>query len=66
VCERFSRGYIRHLLVIGEPTGGRLLTVHNLSWLLAFVDRIHDAVKSGTLSDLRKRVAAIWEPGPLR
>jgi queuine tRNA-ribosyltransferase len=62
VCERFSRGYIRHLLMIGEPTGGRLLTVHNLSWLLGFVDRIHEAIRSGTLSDLRKDVAAIWEP----
>ena len=34
VCARFSRGYLRHLLVVGEPTGGRLLTIHNLSWLL--------------------------------
>ncbi|HEX4863095.1 MAG TPA: tRNA guanosine(34) transglycosylase Tgt, partial [Acidimicrobiales bacterium] len=24
VCRRFSRGYIRHLLMIGEQTGGRL------------------------------------------
>jgi queuine tRNA-ribosyltransferase len=66
VCERFSRGYIRHLLVIGEPTGGRLLTVHNLAWMLGFVDQIRRAIQSGTLADLRKRVAAIWEPDALR
>ena len=66
VCERFSRGYIRHLLMIGEPTGGRLLTVHNLWWLLRFVERIRAAIESGTLSDLRERVAAIWDRGSLR
>ena len=66
VCRRFSRGYIRHLLVVGEPTGGRLLTVHNLAWLLGFVDQIRAAIRSGTLDDLRQRVRAIWEPDPLR
>ena len=34
VCTRWSRAYVRHLLMVGEPTAARLLTVHNLTWLL--------------------------------
>jgi queuine tRNA-ribosyltransferase len=66
VCARFSRGYVRHLLVTGEPTGGRLLSIHNLAWLLAVVDRGRDAIRDGTLRLLRTEMAAIWDPGSLR
>lgn len=66
VCRRHSRGYIRHLLVAGEPTGGRLLTMHNLSWTLALVDRARRAILSGTLAALIAEVREAWEPGSLR
>jgi queuine tRNA-ribosyltransferase len=66
VCARYSRGYVRHLLVTSEPTGGRLLTIHNLAWLLGVVARAREAIVSGTLADLRKVLAAAWEWGSLR
>jgi queuine tRNA-ribosyltransferase len=66
VCARFSRGYVRHLLVTNEPTGGRLLSIHNLAWLLAVVDRARDAIRGGSLRVLRAEMAAIWNPGSLR
>jgi queuine tRNA-ribosyltransferase len=66
VCARFSRGYVRHLLVASEPTGGRLLSVHNLAWLLALVERSREAIRAGMLATMRADVAAIWEPGSLR
>jgi len=66
VCARFSRGYLRHLLVVGEPTAGRLLSIHNLAWLLSLVDRARQAIRTATLAELRNQVAAAWEPGSLR
>jgi queuine tRNA-ribosyltransferase len=66
VCARFSRAYIRHLLMVGEPTGGRLVTIHNLSWLLALVAEARAAIGTGTLAALRASVAARWKPGSLR
>ncbi|HET7719813.1 MAG TPA: tRNA guanosine(34) transglycosylase Tgt, partial [Acidimicrobiales bacterium] len=36
-CSRWSRGYLRHLLQVAEPTAGRLLTVHNVAWILDLV-----------------------------
>jgi queuine tRNA-ribosyltransferase len=59
-CERYSRAYLRHLFVVGEPTGARLLTWHNLAWLLGLMARIRAAVMGGTLSELRSQIAAVW------
>ena len=60
VCARHSRAYLRHLLKTDEPTGPRLLTIHNLAWLKALVDRTGDAIRAGTLDQLRAEVAAAW------
>jgi queuine tRNA-ribosyltransferase len=60
VCRRWSRAYLRHLLKTDEPTGPRLITLHNVSWTLALVDRIRAAVVGGTLDALRAEIAAVW------
>jgi queuine tRNA-ribosyltransferase len=66
VCARFSRGYLRHLLTVGEPTAGRLLTIHNLTWMLDLFERIRESIEAQKLSMLRRDVAEAWDPGPLR
>lgn len=60
VCARHSRAYLRHLLATDEPTAPRLLTVHNLAWMRALMDRIAGAVRTGTLSELRAELAETW------
>jgi queuine tRNA-ribosyltransferase len=60
VCRRHSRAYLRHLFSVGEPTGPRLLTLHNLAWTLDLMAQTRAAVAAGTLADLRCRVAASW------
>ncbi len=60
VCARWSRGYLRHLLTTGELTAMRLLTLHNVAWLLRFVDRTRDAVRAGRLDAWRHEVLALW------
>jgi queuine tRNA-ribosyltransferase len=59
-CARHSRAYLRHLLVVGEPTCARLVTIHNLAWTLRLVDRARAAIRDGTLDRLRAEVAAAW------
>ena len=56
VCARHSRGYLRHLFQVGEPTAARLLSWHNLAWTLALMDRCRDAIAAGTLASLRREV----------
>jgi queuine tRNA-ribosyltransferase len=60
VCRRWSRGYLRHLLRVQEPTAARLLTLHNVGWLLGLVARARQAVRNGTLDRLRADVVAAW------
>jgi queuine tRNA-ribosyltransferase len=60
VCGRWSRGYLRHLLVVGEPTAIRLLTIHNLSWILALVAEARVSVRTNSLSSLRRRLEEAW------
>lgn len=59
-CARWSRAYLRHLLAVGEPTGARLTTLHNVHWLLGLMERVRAAVRAGTLTALRAEVAAVW------
>jgi queuine tRNA-ribosyltransferase len=60
VCRRHSRGYLRHLFQVGEPTAARLLTLHNLAWTFQFVEAMRDAIVEGRLDELRRQVLAIW------
>jgi queuine tRNA-ribosyltransferase len=63
VCGRYARAYLRHLFAVGEPTAARLLTVHNLTWMLELMARIRTAVIEDRLGALRREVAVVWGAG---
>jgi queuine tRNA-ribosyltransferase len=48
-CSRFSRAYIRHLFVSDEILGLRLLSLHNVHFLLSVARNAREAIKSGDL-----------------
>ena len=60
VCARHTRGYIRHLFQVGEPTGPRLVSLHNIAWTLQLMDRMRAAIGTGTFEALRREVLAVW------
>jgi queuine tRNA-ribosyltransferase len=60
VCQTASRAYLRHLLSVNEPTGARLVTLHNLAWLLRFVAAVRASIYSGTFGAFRAATLAIW------
>jgi queuine tRNA-ribosyltransferase len=61
-CARHSRGYLRHVLRGADPVAARLLTIHNLTWLLDLVAQARAAVRRGDLDALRRDVADAWRP----
>lgn len=61
VCARWSRAYLRHLLVVDEPTAPRLLTIHNVWWTLRLVEEVRAAIRTGSLDGVRSRVRAAYE-----
>ncbi len=64
-CSTVSRAYLRHLLLVSEPTVLRLLTVHNLAWMMLLMREVRCAINEGTLKALRSRIASAWERQPL-
>ena len=48
-CTRFSRAYIRHLFVSDEILGLRLLSLHNVHFLVSLVRQAREAIRSGDL-----------------
>ena len=63
LSERYSRAYLRHLLATGEPTAGRIITLHNLAWLADLTARMRAAIIEGRFGELRAEVWATWAPG---
>jgi queuine tRNA-ribosyltransferase len=59
-AARWSRGYLRHLLNTSEPTGARIITLHNVAWLLRFMARVRQAIVAGTFDTLRDEVRQVW------
>lgn len=47
-CTRFSRAYIRHLFVSDEVLGLRLLSLHNVHFLVTLMHRARAAILDGT------------------
>jgi tRNA-guanine family transglycosylase len=45
---------------VNEPTGPRLVTIHNLSWTLQLMRRLRAAIAGGTFAAVRDEVLAVW------
>jgi queuine tRNA-ribosyltransferase len=50
-CLRFSRAYIRHLVAQKEILGLRLLSVHNMAFLLALTNAAREAIVEQRFDD---------------
>ena len=48
-CKRFSRAYIRHLFTADEILGLRLLSLHNVHFLISLTRSARRAIAAGTL-----------------
>jgi queuine tRNA-ribosyltransferase len=57
-CTRFSRAYLRHLVNQQELLGHRLLTLHNLRFVLDLVAGARSAIERGELQSYREAALA--------
>jgi queuine tRNA-ribosyltransferase len=58
----FSRGYLRYLLKQREQTALRLVTLHNLTFVGALMERLRGAIAAGTLADESRALLAGASP----
>lgn len=65
VCQRYSRGYLRHLYQAGEMLAPVLISHHNLAFFLDTMRKVRQSIKSGSLSQFRKDfLSKMQENGP--
>jgi queuine tRNA-ribosyltransferase len=60
VCAGHSRGYLRHLFAVGEPSAARLVSLHNVAWTVQLMDRMAAAIRDGTFAALHRDVLNVW------
>jgi len=54
-CARFTRAYIRHLVNQEELLGLRLLTLHNLYFVLDVTTQARESIEAGDLASFKRR-----------
>jgi queuine tRNA-ribosyltransferase len=52
-CRNYTRAYIRHLIKANEILGARLITIHNLYFLLKLMENIREAIKNDSLLEFK-------------
>lgn len=58
-CKNFSASYLRHLIIEKEILGHRLLTIHNLHFLLNLMREIKEAIKKNEFQKVLKKYGKI-------
>ena len=53
-CKHFTKAYLRHLLNVDEILGGRMLSLHNITYLLKLMEQIRDAINNDRLLEFRE------------
>jgi len=56
-CTRFSRAYLRHLLVAGEVLGLTLMSLHNIRYYARLMERMRQAIIGKRFPEFRDRIA---------
>lgn len=55
-CQNYTKAYLRHLIRANEGLGMRLLSIHNLRFLLKLMESIREAIREDRLLELRDQV----------
>jgi queuine tRNA-ribosyltransferase len=54
-CKHYTRAYIRHLITCDESLGGRLLSIHNIHFLVKLTEDLRSAIKEDKVIEYREK-----------
>jgi queuine tRNA-ribosyltransferase len=60
-CKNYTKAYIRHLIVANETFGARLLSIHNIRFLVKMMEEIRESIKNDTFLEYKKEFIAKYE-----
>ena len=61
-CKNFSKAYIRHLMVSKEGLGGRLLSIHNIRFLIKLTEDARKAIKENRFLSFKEEFNKKYRP----
>lgn len=61
-CRNYTRAYIRHLIKCGEILGARLLSIHNLRFLVRLMENVRTAIEGDRLLEFREEFYKKYYP----
>lgn len=53
-CKNYSRAYLRHLIRSDEGLGQRLLSIHNLRFLIHLTEQVRQAIQEDRFTDFKE------------
>ncbi len=53
-CKNYTKAYIKHLINCEESFGARLLSIHNIRFLISLTEKIRMAIQNDTLLEFRQ------------
>jgi queuine tRNA-ribosyltransferase len=54
-CQNYTRAYIRHLISAGESFGQRLLSIHNIRFLILLVEKARVAIEEDRFVEFKEQ-----------
>ena len=51
----YSKAYIRHLIVANETLGARLLSIHNIRFLIHLTEELREAIKNDNITEYKEQ-----------
>ncbi|MEG2447688.1 MAG: tRNA guanosine(34) transglycosylase Tgt [Bacilli bacterium] len=60
-CKNYTRAYIRHLVTTDEALGGRLLSIHNIRFLIKLTEELREAIKTDKLLEYKDKFKSKYE-----
>ncbi len=60
-CKNFTKAYVRHLITAGEVNGGRLISIHNIRFLIKLTEEIREAIKNDNFEEYKKNFINKYE-----
>ena len=53
-CKHYTKAYIKHLINADETFGARLLSIHNIRYLVSLMEEIRQAIKDDNIESFRE------------
>ena len=55
-CQNYSRAYLRHLYISEETFGKRLLSIHNVRFLISLMEKASQAIREDRFGDFKEEI----------